>query len=341
MHCPDLKDLPGAAFGKTGWPWTEESKKLRNVMPDGAPWPEISIVTPSLNQGKYIEETIRSVLLQGYPKLEYIIIDGGSTDASVEIIRKYEQWLTYWVSEPDKGQSHAINKGFERATGEILAYINSDDLYCPSAFRAVAPLFVENAELQLVAGRCVIFDGDLEKSIFTPWWPDNVDHFLRPFSSTFAQPASFWRRNIYTQVHGFDESLHFCFDQEFFLKVGLEGVKPHLLSDTIARYRHHANIKTNQTIRFYEESIPLINKYAYACGLSEKQKRALLRETEDEVSYIEVFVIWKNRGRFQAVRRFLSMIMRSPAVILKRKVLGLGRRLLSSKAEDVNELKNV
>ena len=93
------------------------------VRPDGSAWPRISIVTPSYNQGQFIEETIRSILLQGYPDLEYIIIDGGSTDQSVEIIRKYEPWLTYWVSEKDRGQSHAINKGFERASGEIRGYI--------------------------------------------------------------------------------------------------------------------------------------------------------------------------------------------------------------------------
>ena len=104
------------------------------MMPNGEAWPRISIVTPSFNQGQFIEETIRSILLQGYPNLEYIIIDGGSTDESVEIIKKYEPWLTYWVSEKDRGQAHAINKGLERCTGEILAYINSDDYYYPGCF---------------------------------------------------------------------------------------------------------------------------------------------------------------------------------------------------------------
>jgi len=120
MRCPRLKDLPSPPHGKKGWPWTEETPPLPDTMPDGRPWPRISIVTPSYNQAEFIEETIRSVLLQGYPDIEYIIIDGGSTDGSVKIIKKYEPWLTYWVSEPDRGQSHAINKGMKRATGEIL-----------------------------------------------------------------------------------------------------------------------------------------------------------------------------------------------------------------------------
>ena len=101
MRCPSLSELPPPPRGKQGWPWTEETPRLPETMPDGQPWPRVSIVTPSYNQGRFIEETIRSVLLQGYPVLEYIIIDGGSTDVAVDIIKKHEQWLTYCVAEPD------------------------------------------------------------------------------------------------------------------------------------------------------------------------------------------------------------------------------------------------
>lgn len=122
-------------------------------MPDGSPWPRISIVTPSYNQGQFIEETIRSVLLQGYPNLEYIIIDGGSTDESIEIIKKYESHLKYWTSEKDRGQYHAINKGFAHATGEILGWINSSDLFCSWTFEVLASVFNQNKEVQWVTSR--------------------------------------------------------------------------------------------------------------------------------------------------------------------------------------------
>ena len=120
LPSPTLNDLPPPPPGKVGWPWTEATPSLLAPARDGASLPRITIVTPSFNQARFIEETIRSVLLQDYPNLEYIITDGGSTDGSVEIIRTYARWLTDWVAEPDHGQSDAINKGFARATGDIV-----------------------------------------------------------------------------------------------------------------------------------------------------------------------------------------------------------------------------
>ena len=145
-----LNHLPPPPPGKTGWPWTEESDPLPPLQPDNNPWPRISIVTPSFNQGQFIEETIRSILLQNYPNLEYIIIDGGSTDNSLEIIRKYESWITYWVSEPDNGQSQAINKGFKKCTGDLVNWICSDDLLCKNALYNMAPLLNDNLNALII-----------------------------------------------------------------------------------------------------------------------------------------------------------------------------------------------
>ena len=244
MRRIDLSKLPEPPPGRTGWPWTEASPPFPGHTPSRSAWPKISIVTPSLNQGEFIEETIRSVLLQGYPDIEYIIIDGGSTDKSAEIIEKYSPWLHYWVSEPDTGQSNAINKGFRRATGKLYAYINSDDFYEPNALRTAAVAFMIPEKTQLLAGDCIIFDKSMIKRTFKAWWPEHIGHLLKPFGSTFAQPAAFWSRGIYEQVGGFDENSHYAFDREFFLKIGLMGTAPLILGQPLARYRDHASTKT-------------------------------------------------------------------------------------------------
>jgi glycosyltransferase involved in cell wall biosynthesis len=129
LRCPALSDLPTPAPGRSGWPSTEESDRL----PAAAAHPRITIVTPSFNQAAFLEETLRSVLLQGYPDLEYIVLDGGSTDGSVEIIRKYERWLHHWESAPDGGQSNAINRGLKLGSGTHATWINSDDMLCQNA----------------------------------------------------------------------------------------------------------------------------------------------------------------------------------------------------------------
>ena len=131
-----LVDLRPPPPEKTRWPWTQSDVRPAPTSESFA-WPRVTVVTPSFNQGAFIEETIRSVLLQDYPNLEYLIVDGGSTDSTLEVIKAYEPWIDYWVSERDRGQTHAINKEFARATGEILAWLNSDDTFEPLAIRTV------------------------------------------------------------------------------------------------------------------------------------------------------------------------------------------------------------
>ena len=169
MRCPRLAELPPPPEGKTGWPWTVETPRLPPARPDDSPWPSISIVTPSFNQGTYLEETIRSILLQGYPNLEYIIIDGGSTDESAAIIKKYERWLTYWVSEPDQGQPQAINKGFARVSGEIGGYLNSDDFYLSNALSAAAVSFMR-LRWDLFIGRSDYRYSPSYRWVRRSWW---------------------------------------------------------------------------------------------------------------------------------------------------------------------------
>src|SRR5215470_9606901 len=157
--CVRLDELPEPPRGKTGWPWIEESSRLPSREPEGGSWPRLSIITPSFNQGQFIEETIRSILLQGYPHLEYFIMDGGSTDGSVEMIEKYSPWLSYWVSQTDHGQSDAINRGLKLASGDFTTWINSDDMLCKNALTDHATKIGLDSS-KVYVGICVYIDQD-------------------------------------------------------------------------------------------------------------------------------------------------------------------------------------
>lgn len=208
-----LSELPAPPPDRTGWPWTEASPPLPAKAPCGVSWPRISIVTPSFNQGIYLEETIRSVLLQGYPDLEYFIIDGESTDHSVEIIRKYEPWLTGWVSEKDHGQSDAINKGFARCAGEIFNWLCSDDLLTKGALQEIGNLFVEKPGIDVVAGACALrYDDDPCKSSVRK--PGGADWELAPYSGVIWQPSCFFRRGLVGRRNLVLPDLHYCMDRE-------------------------------------------------------------------------------------------------------------------------------
>ena len=219
MRCQTLSQLPPPPRGKSGWPWTEESPRLSDNMPDGNTWPRISIATPSYNQGRFIEETIRSVLLQGYPNFEYIIIDGGSTDNSIEIIKKYEEWLTYWVSEPDRGQSDAINKGLAKATGEIFAWLNSDDYLLKDALMNIASAYYTSPEAGAWCGGCIHINAK-GKPIST-YWPRrvDVDGIADWYGNLFAQSACFFSRKAWHECGPLDEDLQYGMDFDLWLKI--------------------------------------------------------------------------------------------------------------------------
>lgn len=198
--------VPPAPPGKSGWPWAAPPCDLAEPN-QGFEWPRISVVTPSFNQAHFIEETIRSILLQGYPNLEYIVIDGGSTDGSVEIIREYEPWISYWVSEPDRGMYDAINKGFARATGEIMAWSNTDDVYLPGAFHTIASVFRDVPDVEWVTSLWKVqWDENSRESRRYRVGPFNCRAFYRgrnlpgsnPLASfTIQQQSTFWSRGLW------------------------------------------------------------------------------------------------------------------------------------------------
>ena len=191
--------------------------------------PKISIVTPSFNQGKYIEQTILSVLEQNYPNLEYIIIDGGSTDDTVEIIKKYEQHLAYWISEPDKGQTDAINKGFAKCTGEIFNWINSDDYYEPGVFYKLAQLFANNPSFNVICGREWGFKDDHSTDkILHPGSVIGKDVFETIRIGIIDQPCTFFKRDKMQHAFPLDVSLKYVMDRQmwwsYLLKYGQDNI---------------------------------------------------------------------------------------------------------------------
>jgi len=242
MRCPTLAELPPPPQDRIGWPWTEASPKLPDTRPDGDAWPRVSIVTPSYNQAQFIEETIRSVLLQGYPDLEYVIMDGGSTDGSAAIIRKYEHWLAFWVSEKDKGQADAIRRGFSRTGGAIIAWLNSDDIYVHHAIARAAEGISEMPGVGAVYGDCEYVDADGKPSGMYGVMDFALENHLWR-GNPIAQPAVFMRRSAYEAAGGIDPSYSYAMDYDLWLRLGLQAPL-HRVPHLIARYRLWENSKT-------------------------------------------------------------------------------------------------
>jgi len=207
--------------------------------------PKVSIVTPSLNQGRFLEETILSVLRQGYPDLEYIIIDGGSTDNSAEIIRKHQKSLTYWVSEPDRGQAHAINKGMERATGEVVAWLNSDDLYADGAIRrAVASLQAHPEVAMVYSDYDVRYETTGEIKRMTSRLKDSRTIFSDVSVCPIPQPTVFLRRSVWEEVGPLNEKLHLAMDYDLWVRVLGRHTAFYLPGASFALIRYYADAKT-------------------------------------------------------------------------------------------------
>lgn len=217
-RCP-LKALPPPPPGtRRGWPWSAEAIAPAGAT-DGAP--RITIITPSFNQARFLEATIRSVLLQDYPALEYIVIDGGSQDGSLDILRRYEPWITRWVSAKDRGQSHAINKGLALATGDLVGWLNSDDRLLPGTLFRVAAAFARAPDAVACVGsaRTVDADGRVVYSRVEP------HHVVRDAIADWGraghvpQPSCFFTRAAAQRAGPLDERYHYVMDVDFWLRL--------------------------------------------------------------------------------------------------------------------------
>jgi len=297
---PTLNELPPPPLGRTGWPWTAESTQLPEVTSDGRAWPRISVVTPSYNQATFLEATIRSILLQGYPNVEYIIIDGGSTDGSVDIIRKYEPWLAHWVSESDGGQYDAINKGFAISSGKIMAWLNSDDMYVMNGLRIVGGIFSALGDsVQWITGVSAFWDGEgnlckvhnlqrHERSLI------RLGCYEGRAFGWIQQESTFWSRALWDFAGGFvDASMEFAADFDLWRRFG-KHEDLYSVDAIIAGFRRHSQRKTARHMhRYYEE----VKMNLSDSGLG----RLLNRLTRNRLGRRVVWSLMRNRCAWKSV----------------------------------------
>lgn len=252
-------DLPKPPKDKIGFPWTTADADL-TLRDPSVNLPKITIITPSFNQGQYIEETIRSILLQGYSNLEYIVVDGGSTDETVEILTKYDKFINFWVSERDAGQSDAINKGLARATGEVFNWINSDDILAPNALWKLANALLKNPTAHAVCGY-YFFLGDNA--------PHTGKQRLKIFPELektllqggMSQPPLFWRMSVVRNIKAVNTRLNYTMDWEMWHRFWLTIDAPNvvLIDAVLAHFRWHNTSKSASTpISFYNEQMNLL-----------------------------------------------------------------------------------
>lgn len=247
MRCPSLNELPAPPTGKTGWPWNEEVAQIESSPPGGGDWPCLSLVSTCLNRAEYIEESIRSALLQGYPNIDFVIIDGGSTDGTVAIIEKYRPWISSFVSEPDDGPGFAANKAFKLIKGDRMVYVLSDDSLLPGALEAVGRHHVEHPEALLVAD-IVIHDQATGEERVAEQNAFNLKHLVEFWKD--EKGAAFWSGigilipvPLLKEMGGYDVSLRYASDAEMNIRL-LSRTSAVYIHETIARFRVHAGSLT-------------------------------------------------------------------------------------------------
>jgi len=286
VNCPSLEELPPPPAGRTGWPWPEVAAFLPPVRPDGGPWPRLTIVTPSFNQAAFLEATLRSILLQGYPDLEYFVMDGGSTDGSVEIIQKYSRWLTHWTSGPDGGQSAAINRGLSLGSGLFCTWINSDDMLCHGALATHATRIGFDARVMYV-GDCLYVDADARP---LPVHRARI-HDFRDLVRVGAvwrasgqrghivQPEVIFPRQFALDVGALNVGNHRTMDFELWGKLLLAGARLEYTHILFAMFRLHDQQKTKQawaqTQSLIETAVQLVEQ---ARDLPERERVGLVAD---------------------------------------------------------------
>ena len=233
---------------------------------------KISIITPSYNQAAFIERTILSVLNQNYPDLEYIVMDGGSTDGTIEILKKYSDKII-WKSEKDSGQSDALNKGLKIATGYIVAYLNSDDTYELGTLKKIAEFFQNNLGKKWVYGKCKIInenDKEIRKPItlYKNLLLKNYSYSKLLSENFISQPATFWKKELLNEIGYFNEEEHFCMDYEYWLRIG-KKYPAGIINEYLANFRYHTSSKSGGVNKKqFQDELRIAKKYGSNNNLS-------------------------------------------------------------------------
>ncbi|UCC96269.1 MAG: glycosyltransferase [Candidatus Omnitrophota bacterium] len=333
MRCPTVKDLPLPPEGKTGWPWTVESPQEFKSESLSQSLPKMSIVTASYNQGQFIEETIRSVLLQGYPNLEYIIMDGGSSDDSVAIIKKYEKWLAFWMSEKDEGQAAALNKGFSKATGQILGWLNSDDIYQPGALQTMGQHWMHHSDCHFLTGDGEIVNLEGECAHYIKAYEYSFKDLLRYHQDKYLpQPSVFFSREAFFGVGGLNPQLYIALDVDLWLRIRRKYTLCYVQMCT-SKLRQHDEAKTwrnsdlgakeiASVVRKYCREINLFEQFFIRIGSRFFYASTLCRRGLHE---------YLKGNRAEAIKLLKRALCINPAIIFSLGTLKLCARVLFPK----------
>lgn len=334
-----LEKLPDPPTGQKGWPWTVQSNPVPEMRSNGEPWPKVSIVTPSYSQGQYIEETIRSILLQGYPNLEYIVIDGGSDDETVDILEKYDPWLDYWVSELDEGQSDAIQKGLDRCSGTVFNWINSDDLLEPGALATIGQ-HIDGHDAVIGLGRHFTEEESWLEDTYNFAPKPLLRGFGREEGCGFTQQAVWLRTEQVKACGGVAPSFHYAMDRELYVRYTYEYPDVRYVDEPLARFRLHDDSKSEQSGLGEKADNPFRQDFVrMAKKIREMDAYADLHDLCDErIAWWEwLFCIArlrreKARSRFGRTAELLWKALRNPRRRMNRFTFGAARQILKGES---------
>ncbi len=311
------------------WFWKEQF--LPSFYDMGKTWPKISIVTPTFNQGQYIEETILSIVKQNYPNLEYFVIDGGSNDNTVESIKKYEKHLTYWVSEPDKGQANAINKGLEMATGEIFHWINSDDYLEKGALFEIAKAFVETGA-DVVAGKTVYFENERYEAPIQQAKLSAKGLIKWEKGVKFVQPGVWLKKEGIVNCMGIDEQFHYAFDWDLLIRYLCKHKKVTYIDSPFVFFRLHKNSKTVSVLdKFREEEERIIKKIIEIPKFSLVHNAGKFRLRRTEWYGIINTLSKTNKSKLVRIYKIIINSLKLPSVRVNRITFGAIKNILLNK----------